>query len=315
MELYAGESAAWPVRVHGIDELDPATPCVAVGIGGSTMVFGERLPHAGLFVEAIATIRRWTGSPAGAVCLTEIGGMNALAALPLARELSLVDADLMGRALPGLDQFTLLADDVPGLAVAISPWARGTLLMTDARPADVEQVLRAAFQAAGGWAGLVIGGFSVGDLVEHAIAGGLARALKIGSAWGSDAAPIESRIAAVGGKPLGVGRVSAVEHDPSDVRVRIIDITGSDGALLRVITREEVLACTVDGRLAARAPEIIDVVDPQSGVVLQVNDIAIGRSVAVLVLDAPAWWAQSRERLAKVLPSRYGLVGLDEVGA
>ncbi|WP_347755408.1 DUF917 domain-containing protein [Agrococcus sp. ProA11] len=313
MALSAGESADWPVQVHQVAELDPATPCVAVGLGGSTTVFGERLPHPDLFAEAIATIDRWTGAPAEAVCMTEIGGMNALSALPLAHELRLVDADLMGTALPELDQFTLLADDVPDLVVAISAWTRGTVLMTDARPKDVEQVLRAAFQAAGGWAGTVIGGFRVGDLAQHAIAGGLARALELGGAWGAAPMSIGSRIAAIGAERLGVGRVTAIEHDRSDVRIRTVDIAGSDGALVRVITRDDALACMVDGRVAARAPQIIDVVDPQSGAVLQVEDIAVGKSVAVLVLDAPAWWTASPERLAMVLPSRYGLEGLDQV--
>lgn len=313
MALGAADSAVWPVRVHAIAELDPSTPCVAVGVGGSTTVFAERLPHPDLFAEAIATIDRWTGSPAGAVCLAEVGGMNAFAALPLAHELNLVDADLMGRALPELDQFTLLADDVPGLVVAISAWTRGTLLMTDARPADVEQVLRAAFQAAGGWAGMVIGGFRVGDLKAHAIPGGLARARDLGSKWGEEPTAIDARIAAIGAQRLGVGRVSAVEHDRSDVRIRTLDIAAPNGALVRVITRDEVLACMVDGRVLARAPQIIDVVDPQSGAVLQVDDIAVGKSVAVLALDAPSWWTESPERLAKVLPSRYGLEGLDEV--
>lgn len=313
MSLSARESAVWPVAVHAVDELDASTPCVAVGVGGSTTVFGERLPHAELFAEAIATIDRWTGTTAGAVCMTEVGGMNALAALPLAHQLRLVDADLMGRALPALDQFTLLADDVPGLVVAISAWTRGTLLMTDARPTDVEQVLRAAFQAAGGWAGIVIGGFRVGDLVDHAIGGGLARALELGSTWGSGQMDIRERITSIGATALGIGRVTAIEHDRSDVRVRTVDIAAADGAVIRVVTRDEALACMVNGRVVARAPQIIDVVDPQSGAVLQVEEIAVGKSVAVLALDAPSWWLERSDRLAKALPSRYGLVGLDEV--
>lgn len=315
MALSAVEAASWPVTVHTLDEVEPSTPCVAVGIGGSTMVFGERLPQSDLFAEAIATIDRWTGTPARAVCLSEVGGMNALSALPLAHELQLVDVDLMGRALPQLDQFTLLADDVPGLVVAISAWTRGTLLMTDVRPADVEQVLRAAFQAAGGWAGVVIGGFTVGDLEEHGIAGGLSRALEVGAAWDAEPMPIESRIAAIGAQQLGIGRVTSVEHDAADVRVRTFGITAPDGALLRLITRDETLACMVDGRVLARAPQIIDVVDPQTGSVLQVDDIAVGKSVAVLALEAPSWWTQDAERLARVVPSRYGLEGLDVVHA
>ncbi|GAB3264347.1 S-methyl thiohydantoin desulfurase domain-containing protein [Arthrobacter pigmenti] len=249
--------------------------------------------------------------PITKICLTEIGGMNALAPLPLAGAMPLVDADLMGRALPDLDQFSLLVDDLPGLAIAISAWTHGSLLLADARPADVEHVLRAAFQSAGGWAGIVIGGFTVGDLVDHAMPGTLARALELGVAWGEGPSPIEPRIRAIGARRLGVGRVTAVSHDPADVRVRVIDLADDGGALVRVIARSEALACMVDGAVVARAPQIIDVVDPQSGAILQADEITSGRSIAVLSIDAPGWWSARAERLAKVLPSHYGLAGLD----
>lgn len=312
MALGVEAAASWPIAVHAPEELDPATPCVAVGIGGSTMVFGERLPGLGLFDDAIATIDRWVGEPAAAICLTEVGGMNAVSALAHASRLSLVDADLMGRALPDLDQFSLLVDDLPGIAIAISAWTRGSMLLADARPADVEHVLRAAFHAAGGWAGIVVGGFRVGDLAQHAMRGTLSRAVALGEAWRSHPS-IEERIAAIGGRRIAIGRVTHVGPDAEDVRVRVVDVAAADGRIVRLIARSEFVACLVDGAVVARSPQIIDVVDPQSGVPLQVEEIEHGRSVAILSLEAPAWWQEQPHRLATVLPSRYGLAGLDEV--
>ena len=155
-------SVSWPIAVHEVQEVDPELPCVAVGVGGSTMVFRERLPSGDLFQEAIEAVDRWTGTPAAAVCLTEIGGMNALTALPHAASMTLIDSDLMGRALPGIDQFTLLVDDLSALVLAVSVGQRGVMVVADARPGDVEHVLRAAFETAGGWAGIALGGFRVG---------------------------------------------------------------------------------------------------------------------------------------------------------
>lgn len=315
-ELISAEAVAWPIAVHGVDEVPPGLPCVAVGVGGSTMVFGERLAEGELFTEAIEAVDRWTGAPARAVCLIEIGGMNALTALPHAASLTLVDADLMGRALPGIDQLTLLVDDLPGLVIAVSPGPRGAMLVADARPADAEHVLRAAFEAAGGWAGMVVGGFLTGALAEHAVVGSLRRAFELGTAWGDDdAVPIEARTAAAGGRCFGTGRVTAVELHPDDARVRIIDVEIADGSVLRLVARSEVLACMVDGLVVARAPDIIDVVDPQTGTVHQVEDIVPGRSAAVIAFDAPAWWSERPHRLRRVLPSHYGLRELDEVPA
>lgn len=314
--LTAAEAVAWPIAVHTVDEVDPDLPCVALGVAGSTMVFGERLAAGELFTEAIEAVDRWTGAPARAVCLLEIGGMNSLTALPHAGAMTLVDADLMGRALPGIDQIALLVDDLPGLVIAVSPGPRGAMLMADARPADAEHVLRAAFEAAGGWAGMVVGGFLAGALAEHAVVGSLRRAFELGTAWGDDdAVAIEARTEAAGGRYLGAGRVTAVELHAEDARVRVIDIEVADGSVLRLVARSEVLACMVDGLVVARAPDIIDVVDPQTGTVHQVEDIVAGRGAAVIAFEAPSWWSERPHRLRRVLPSHYGLQELDEVSA
>ncbi|MGC5076304.1 DUF917 family protein [Agrococcus sp. DT81.2] len=313
-ELTAAQAIVWPIVVHTVDEVDQELPCVAVGVGGSTMVFRERLAAGELFAEAIQAVDRWTGAPARAVCLTEIGGMNALTALPHAGTLTLVDADLMGRALPGIDQVTLLVDDLPGLVIAVSPGPRGAMLVADARPADAEHVLRAAFEAAGGWAGMVVGGFLAGALAEHAVVGSLRRAFEMGTAWGDDdALPLERRTAAAGGRYFGAGRVTAVELHREDARVRIIDVEIADGSVLRLVARSEVLACVADGLVVARAPDVIDVVDPQTGTVQQVEDIVAGTSAAVIAFEAPSWWSEHPHRLRRVLPSHYGLRELDEV--
>jgi len=169
------------------------------------------------------------------------------------------------------------------------------------------------FLHTGAWPIIVIGGFAVGDLVEHGIAGGLARALALGREWGGQGVPIGERIDAVDGRLLAIGRVRAVELHPGDLRVRTIDVAADDGAVVRVVARTETVACVVDGRVVARAPDIIDFADPQTGGVLLIEDIAVGRSVAVLALGAPAWWTARGDRLARVLPSHYGLDGLDRL--
>lgn len=121
------------MTVHDVTELDPATPCIAVSYVGSTLLLEERLPDEASFAEAIAAVGRWLGSPATAVCTLEAAGLNALTALHLADTHQVVDADCMGRALPGLDQLSLLIDQVPGL-VACVPTGSGGVALPARRP-------------------------------------------------------------------------------------------------------------------------------------------------------------------------------------
>src|SRR5699024_3877339 len=160
-------------------------------------------------------VQRWLGAAAEAVCALEAAGLNGLAALHLASSHQVVDADCMGRALPDLDQLSLLVDEVPGLVFATPTGAGGVALLDGARAADIEHVARTAIERHGGWAGLVVGGFTVGDLAAHAITGSTARALSLGRALRT--APTqdpEALATAVGGTLLGVGRVLEVASEP-----------------------------------------------------------------------------------------------------
>jgi uncharacterized protein len=63
----------------------------------------------------------------------------------------------------------------------------------------------------------------------------------------------------------------------------------------------------------AAAPTVVAVVDAVTREVLQLAELGPGRNVFVLALPAPAWWRAAGHRLAAVVPSRYGLAGLDRV--
>lgn len=297
----------YPMVVHEVEDLDPSTPCVAVGFGGSTALQSERLPGSAPFAAAFAAVGRWTGTAPGAVCPAEIAGASGLSVLGAAPDLDLVDADLMGRGFARIDQFTLFADRLPGLVLAVETGDGGVLLHADPRPADAERILRSAFHAAGGWAGLVVGGFTVGDLRGHAVIGSMRRALVLGEAWTARrGAPLARRAEAVGGRLLGSGRVT-VSSRADDARTRSFALTRDDGSILRVLHRDDFLSAAVDGSPVANTPDIIDVLNSITGEALQVDEVADGHHLAVLTLPAPDFWTAKPHRAASVDLAAHGL--------
>lgn len=310
LELMVQDSPVWPLTLRPADAFDPATPCVAVAFAGSTYLLAERLPGADVFGPLVAAAERWTGVRAAAVCALEGAGMNGLTPILLADRLPLVDADLMGRALPRLDQVSLLIDALPGV-VAVCDTGGGVVVIDTRRPADVESQVRSAIVQAGGGGAVLIAGFTVGDLVEHAILGSFARALELGERSADRSLAADELAAAVGGRPLGSGRVSAIAPLPDDPYVSAIQLDGDDGALLRLVARSEFLAVVRDGETTAASPEIIVALDSLSGEVLQVDGVTLARHVSVLALPAPAWWTASPERLRQVTPAGFGLAGLE----
>ncbi len=305
LELMAAGVVDGPVELHDVDDLDPRTPCVAIGFAGSTYLLTERVPPPDAFAPLLAAAERWTGVRAPAVCAMEGAGLNGLTPLLLSADRMLVDADLMGRALPGIDQLSLLVDAVPG-AIVVADTGGGVMLVDSSRAGDAESLVRSSVIRAGGAGAVLIAGFTVGDLSVHGIPGTSSRALALGAAdIGADDG-VEARV-------LGRGRVSAVDAVPDDAFARSIELAGDDGTLLRLVARSEFLAVTRDGVTIAASPEILVAIDSVSGDVLQVDALTLARHVRIAALDAPPWWLASTDRLARVVPAAYGLRGL-EVG-
>ncbi|WP_226531876.1 S-methyl thiohydantoin desulfurase domain-containing protein [Microbacterium paraoxydans] len=312
LELMLAGSDQGPIEISPIASLDARTPCLGVAFVGSTMLLGERLPGAEPFARLLDAVERWIGHPVPAVCSLEGGGMNGLAPLTLAASHIVVDADCTGRAVPGLDQMSLFVDRVPGLVFACDTGAGGVALVEAHRAIDAERVVRSAIIQAGGVGCAVLGGFTVGDLREHAIGGHLAHALELGRAYlASVAAPLPLLADALGGELLAEGRIVSVSTSPQDPHVNAVEISGLGGAVHRVVSRSETLAVLTDGLLVASAPTIIVVIDAVSREILEVTELRLARNVAVIAIPAPAWWNARPERRAKVLPSAYGLDDLD----
>lgn len=312
VELLLRDPAQWPIDIAGLDELDPATPCLGAAFVGATLLLGEKLVGADPFGPLIAAVERWLGHPVPAVCSLEGGGVNGLTPLLLAGERTVVDADGTGRAVPGLDQMSLFVDRVPGLVFASDTGAGGVALVQSDRALDVERVVRSAIIQAGGAGCAVLGGFTVGDLREHAIAGHLGRALELGRAF-RDAAtgPLPDLAAALGGRLLVEGRITAIAPLAADPHVTAVEVAGARGEVHRVVCRSETLAVVTDGEVQASAPAVLVALDAVSRDVLEVTDLTLARTIAVIELPASPWWAARDERLSRVAPSAYGLAGLD----
>lgn len=312
LELVLQDSPDWPMTLHDLDELDETSPCLAAAFVGSTMLLGERPPGLDPFARLIAAVERWLGHPVPVVCSLEGGGLNGLVPFTLAAERTVVDADLTGRAVPGLDQMSLLVDRVPGVVVACDTGAGGVAVIQTDRAVDIERVVRSATIQAGGVGGMVFGGFTVGALREHAIVGNAAHALELGSAFAAARQlPLAALASALDGQLLAEGRITTLEPDATDAHVTTIGIDGRAGEIHRLVARSENLAFMTDGRLDAAAPDLIVVLDAVSRDILEVTDLSISRHVAVISMSGPQWWSDAPARLRHVVPSAYGLHELD----
>jgi DUF917 family protein len=310
--------------VQPVGELPPSARVVPVGVVGATAAFTEKLPGGDEFASAVAAIERWTGERADALMSIEIGGLNGLMPLVVAEELGLgyVDADLSGRGLPRLDQFSVAA---PGRGVApaalAEPGGQVTVLAAGS-DSVVERGARAFLTSSGGWAVIALAPIPAGELAGCAVPGTTSGALALGRrvlATGESPARDELE-AALDGTVLARGRVLEVarhvgrgQHgSPGFGRGSVTVADHRDGVLLRLETENEYLLALRDGAPVASTPDILSVLDHRTGVPVSCDAVRVGVEVDVVRLAAAPFWTDPR-RLPVVWPRAYG-IDCDPVG-
>ncbi|GAA2104443.1 DUF917 domain-containing protein [Brevibacterium salitolerans] len=266
---------------------------VALGIvGAGTELLSELLPSGDEFAAAVSQLARWGIAPAAVVPL-EAGGINGLTAVAAASQLGLpvVDADLAGRALPRIDQFSsCLSGRSPLPAVLVDCFGHRIGVETDLRgcsDADyLERLIRALVRESAGWAVL---GFSVGatgGLAEAVVPHTLTRArdLGLGLASVSSSSDLALWARTNEGTLLGHGTVSSLSR-PRAQATGCFTVESRTG-LIRIDMQNEFLLVSIDGEVVCTTPAIIGVLDVRRFTPLGADEIAVGTEVSVLVLPA-----------------------------
>ncbi|MDM7887750.1 DUF917 domain-containing protein [Curtobacterium sp. RHCJP20] len=285
---------------------------VAVGLVGSTTVLEEKTPSGRELPDALAAVERWTGRRADAVVAAQIGGVTGPAAALTAHAagLPLVDADLVGRATPRIDQLSLFVDALP-VVTAAAVTSSGLRIVVDTADArDLETVWREAVSHSGGWAAFAVGPVDATVLAGRCVTGSVDRALRAGRAAAA-AGGVEDLVRGIeGARVVARGRVLDVQRSGDVVAfvhgsMAIRDAT--TGAVVRVEAGSEWVHCLVDGEPVASTPSCIVVVDARSLRPVATERARVGDELAVLVLPGAPWWWATPDRTARVSPRAFGI--------
>lgn len=235
------------LTVTPVPELPDDAMVIPVGMVGATSALTGKLPGGHEFADAVAAIERWTGTTAAAVVSIEIGGTNGLLGLVAADELGLVcvDADLCGRALSRLDQFSLVAAGHELGPVALSEPGGQLTVLDRSTPARIERTVRALVMLSG-WGMLALAPVRASELAGCAVLGTVGGALRLGE-LALSLSPSELA-EAVGGRLLVQGRVVEVarrlelgRHDNPGFGRGSATVQDTIGGLLRLEMENEYL--------------------------------------------------------------------------
>lgn len=293
----------------------PGVSVSPIGVVGATSVLMEKLPGGGEFDAAVRAVSRWTGVEVTGLMPLEAGGLNGLTPLIAALDLGLpvVDADLMGRALPRLDQFSWAVAGRPLTPCALSEPSGQVVVVDNVDATGLERAVRSFVAHTGGWAVLALAPTPVEAATEDAVRGSLTRALALGRAHaglepGGEPAEVASGL---GGRLLGSGRVEEVgRHLVADGggfgRGSVCVVDAASRAVIRIETENEYLLALVDGRPEVTTPDLLCVLDRRTLQPIAVDTIRTGDEVVAVALPGPGWWRRP-DRLPHVSPQAFGL--------
>lgn len=285
-----------PVTVVPVDEVPPDAVVVPVSMMGAPTVGQEKLPNGAETRTALRALERATGTEATHLVPIEIGGMNSLVPLALAAEtgLPVVDGDAMGRAFPEAQMVLPTLVGIPTCPMAVVDDKGNTLVLEAVSNLWAERLARSVCVAAGCSVFTADTVMTGAQLADGLVAGTLTLARRLGAAVRTARAAHADPVAAVadlaGGVLLGAGKVVDVHRATTGGFARgAATVVGGDGEL-RLSFQNEYLLAERDGRVLASTPDLVCVLDTESGEPVTTETMRYGNRVTVLALACDPRW-------------------------
>lgn len=288
------------IVVVGPDEVPDAAVVASVGGMGSPTVSIERLRRADESVKALRALEGHIGKRVTHLVPSEIGGSNSTTPMVVAAQVGLpvIDGDGMGRAFPELQMETFAMYGVaPTPAALCNHHGHITIFDHIDDATTLERYARAVTIQMGGSAGYAFPVMTGAQLRETVIPGTLTLAIRLGEAVmvarRDKADPVAAVCEVTGGQRLFAGKVIDVERRMSGGFARgvvVMEGFGDDaGRTLHVdFQNENLIARDAAGAVLAVVPDLICLIDSDTGAPLTTEVLRYGLRATVIGIPAPA---------------------------
>ncbi len=289
---------------------------VSLGGIGAPVVGVEKIEEGEECLRALRALEKELGVKVDALISAEIGGANSMEPMLTAAQagLPVVDGDGMGRAFPEMQMCTW---SIYGHREAPAAMAdeKGSIVVIRDTPDDVwlERIARSVVVTMGAAAGLATNPMR-GDFVKRAaVPNTITQALNLGravlEAHATHADPVETVIRQENGKLLMTAKIVDLErHLKGGFAVGHMALEGFGafrGDTGRIDLQNEFLVFRRNGVVEVCVPDLIVVLDADTGLPITTEMLRYGQRIAVLGLPAHAL-LRTPEALAVVGPAAFG---------
>ena len=307
------------VRLIDVNEVPDEKLVIPSAMMGAPAVMLEKLPNGKEPEAAFRAVESFFGKKAYATMSIEAGGINSCIPVYTAARLGLplVDVDGMGRAFPEIPMVTFSLGGVKASPMVVCDEKGNKVVLETINNAWIETLSRTVTVAMGlsSMIGLYV--MDGKTLKEFGVRGTISLAIEIGhriiSAHKRKESPVDSILEVTKGYRLFEGKVTDVQRDLTTGFVRgKAHFEGIDryrGTGFRLDFQNENLVGMLDGKPCAMVPDLITVLDRETGSPITTEHLRYGQRVMIIGMPcAPIW--RTEKGLAQVGP-RYFKYDID----
>jgi DUF917 family protein len=289
-----------PIEMVGIKDLPDDACVVPVAMMGAPTVMVEKLPSSDQIAVAVRTLARYLGVEPTHVASIEAGGVNSTVPIVAAAQLGLplVDGDGMGRAFPELQMVlpTLAGVAATPMSIVDEKGNRGVLDTLD--NAWAERLARTATVEMGCSTIVSLYAMSGTQVRDSYVPDTLSRCLTIGHAIEAARRELRDPVAAVAGVLSGSllisGKVTDVSRRTTTGFARgdatIVGLDAYTGMRLVLHFQNEHLIAELDGTPVVTTPDLIMVLDRETGEPVTTESLRYGHRVSVVGAPSDERW-------------------------
>jgi DUF917 family protein len=308
--------AGYEMKILATDAIEPDALCMSIGGIGAPVVGVERIREGREGLRCLRAMDELIRTPVDAIVCEEIGGSNSMNPLVTAAlgGLPILDCDGMGRAFPEM-QMTTFSIYGHSSTPSVMCDLHGNAVIFSHAVSEVwhERMARACVVSQGGGAMLATAPMQAHYVHQYGIPKTYTKAIAIGEAVIRARKQQEDPIAAVcaleGGRRIFNGKITDLKrHLRGGFAVGDLTLSGFDdcaGQTAGVAIQNEFLLFSRNGKVEVTVPDLIVLLDVDTGYPITTEVLRYGQRVAVIAIPCHDLLRSARA-LEVVGPAAFG---------
>jgi DUF917 family protein len=293
-----------PITLLSVDEVPDDALVVASGGMGAPTVLVEKIPSGHEVLQTFHGLEKYMGKKVFATYPIEAGGINSMLPLALAAQLGLpvVDVDGMGRAFPELQMTTFYLDGISATPMVLADEKGNMTIMDTIDNSWTERIARSVTVQKGGATLSAIYPMLGKDLKASGIHNILrleeeiGRAIRLAKETNVD--PVKEVLKLTNGFELFRGKVVDVNRKTEGGWARgaakMEGLLQYKGETLELRFQNEHLLAKTEDRLLCVTPDLIAVLDSETGLPITTEGLRYGARAVVIGMPCHPKWRTPR---------------------